>query len=166
MNVAWPILAEVKRMQYHEFLKRVQYCGGFSSQDEALQATRATLEALAERLNGGEANDLFAQLPQELVQSLRPVNMEWNSEADLPAFLERVAERGGVSVETARLDAEAVITVLRESVMGDEIQDVTAQLPPEIASLFHACGRDHPGSEGNNHTTCLPVPQPHSRVER
>ena len=51
-------------------------------------------------------------------------------------FYRRVAEREGVDIETARIDAEAVMRVLREAVTFGELDDVMAQLPAEFNSLF------------------------------
>ena len=57
-------------MKYDEFIGQVQHRAGLGSHTEAECATRATLETLAERLAGGEAHDLAAQLPPELARSL------------------------------------------------------------------------------------------------
>jgi uncharacterized protein (DUF2267 family) len=50
-------------------------------------------------------------------------------------FLDRVAEREGVSPEAAGDHARAVLTTLREAV-GEEFYDVRVQLPPEYAVLW------------------------------
>jgi uncharacterized protein (DUF2267 family) len=47
----------------------------------------------------------------------------------LDAFLERVAQRAGVSVEEAREATRAVLLALRETVADDEFFDVAVQLP-------------------------------------
>ena len=57
-------------MKYDEFIGQVRHRARLSSHAEAERATRATLETLAERLAGGEAHDLAAQLPPELARSL------------------------------------------------------------------------------------------------
>ena len=57
-------------MKYGEFIKEVQDRGHMDSREEAEKATRATLEALAERLAGGEPHDLASQLPPELAPSI------------------------------------------------------------------------------------------------
>lgn len=64
-------------MQYSEFLRRVeeQIAANRSVSDtrrEAENAITATLETLNERISGGEARDLAAQLPQEIQPALRP----------------------------------------------------------------------------------------------
>ncbi len=50
-------------MKYDEFISQVQRRANLASREEAERATRATLETLGERLAGGEAKDLAAQLP-------------------------------------------------------------------------------------------------------
>ena len=127
-------------MQYTEFLRRVEdqiYATqpATQSQRAAEQAITATLETLSERLTGGEANDLAAQLPEELKAPLRQSAQE-GERFSLEEFYNRVAEREGVDVETARNDASAVMRVLREAVSPGELDDVMAQLPAEFNALF------------------------------
>ena len=107
-------------MQYSEFLRRVeeQIAANRSISDgrrAAESAITAALETLNERITGGEAKDLAAQLPEEIQQALRPKAEEAEG-FSLEELYERVAEREGVDVETARIDASAVMRVLREAV--------------------------------------------------
>ncbi len=127
-------------MQYPEFLRRVE------EQIEATQpvsdtqraaesAIAATLETLSERLTGGEAADLAAQLPEELQTPLQRAP-EAAESLSLEEFYQRVAEREGLDTETARNDASAVMTVLRLAVTPGELDNVMAQLPSEFNVLF------------------------------
>ena len=119
-------------MQYEEFLNRVQDRIGPAQPDEARRAITATL---SERISGGEANDLAAQLPQELKEPIQRSGEE--AEAfSLEEFLRRVGEREGANADTAREHASAVITVLREAVTEGQLDDIRAQLPQEFAPLF------------------------------
>ena len=52
-------------MDYEHFITTVQHEAGVSK-DEAERAVGATLTTLAERISGGEANDIAKQLPSEL----------------------------------------------------------------------------------------------------
>jgi uncharacterized protein (DUF2267 family) len=54
----------------------------------------------------------------------------------LDRFLDRVAEREGVTPEQASTDARAVFITLREAVGDEEFFDITVQLPPEYAVLW------------------------------
>ena len=122
-------------MQYGEFIKQVQQQGSFASHDEALQAARITLQVLAERLAGNEANNLFAQLPRELVGAVHHRKMVQTENYDLDEFLRRVSERAGVDQGTASRYARAVMAVLVAAVTPGEMRDVFTQLPQEFASL-------------------------------
>lgn len=53
-------------MQYRDFLGQVQHRARLGRLQDAVTATRATLETLGERLEGGQGNHLAAQLPQEI----------------------------------------------------------------------------------------------------
>jgi len=125
-------------MKHDEFIGQVQHRARLSSRGAAERATRATLETLAERLAGGEAKDLAAQLPPELAEHLRG---EWSAMGDrfsLDEFFRRVSQREGVDVPDAVFHARAVIEVLNEAVSRGEMDDVRAQLPAEFDRLFEA----------------------------
>jgi uncharacterized protein (DUF2267 family) len=122
-------------VQYEEFLNKVQDRIGPAQPDEARRAITATLSTLSERITGGEADDLGAQLPQELKEPIQRSGEEAEAFA-LEEFLRRVGEREGVNADTARNHASAVMTVLREAVTGGQLDDIRAQLPQEFTPLF------------------------------
>jgi uncharacterized protein (DUF2267 family) len=125
-------------LQYPEFLRRVeeQIAANWSVSDTAAENTiTATLETLNERISGGEARDLAAQLPQEIQLALRPKAEEAEG-FSLEEFYRRVAEREGVDIETARIYASAVMRVLREAVSPGELDDVMAQLSEDFNTLL------------------------------
>ena len=127
-------------MQYQEFLQRVQEQinatePATQTQRAAEQAITATLQTLSERLTGGEATDLAAQLPEELKAPLER-SAEEAERFSLEEFYERVAEREGVDLETARNDASAVMSVLRLAVTPGQLDDLMAQLPSEFNVPF------------------------------
>ncbi len=124
-------------MRYDEFIGQVQHCAGLGSHAEAERATRATLETLAERLAGGEAHDLAAQLPPELARSLEAPDAGIGAKLTLNEFFELVSEREGVDLEDSTLHARVVIGVLTEAVSLGEIKDVRVQLPAAFAQLFN-----------------------------
>lgn len=127
-------------MKFDEFIGQVQNRGRMASGDEALKATRATLEVLGQRLAGGEASNLGAQLPEEIARFLTGGGT--GERFDLDEFFRRVSEREGVDLPVSVHHARAVISVLQDAVSRGEIEDVRAQLPEEFAPLFEA------GSEG------------------
>ena len=122
-------------VQYEEFLSKVQDRIGPVGPDEARRTVTATLSTLSERINGGEAKDLAAQLPEELKEPIQRSGEE-AERFSFEEFLRRVGEREGVNTDAARDHASAVITVLREAVTGGQLDDIRAQPPQEFASLF------------------------------
>ena len=124
-------------MKYDEFIGQVQHRAGLGSHVEAERATRATLETLAERLAGGEAHDLAAQLPPELARYLEQPDAGIGAKLTLDEFFELVSEREGVDLPDATLHARVVLGVLTEAVSIGEIQDVRVQLPAAFAQLFN-----------------------------
>lgn len=58
-------------MQYDQFVGQVQHRAHLANSGQALRVIHATLETLNERLRGNEADDLAAQLPEEMGAFLR-----------------------------------------------------------------------------------------------
>jgi uncharacterized protein (DUF2267 family) len=110
--------------------------------DTARRAAEATLETLAERIAGGEVDDLLAHLPLELHGPLHRVKDDRRAAAkrmSLDDFVEKIAEREGTDRFTAFPHAQAVFVTLEDAV-GQEFLDVRSQLPPEYAELMSAPG--------------------------
>jgi uncharacterized protein (DUF2267 family) len=124
-------------MQYDEFMNQVKEQARVASTGEAVRATRATLEALGQRLNKEEAHHLAAQLPSEIGYYLGKV--ERHSERfDLDEFYDRVAEYEGKGVDKPEAihHARSVLAVVSKAVTPGELNDVRAQLPDEFHPLF------------------------------
>ncbi|RJQ55808.1 MAG: DUF2267 domain-containing protein [Actinobacteria bacterium] len=121
-------------MNYDQFMGQVQSRARLASTDEAVKATRATLETLAERLAGNEALHLAAQLPREIGVFLE--GKEGGQSIDLGEFHSRVAQREGVDMPDAIHHLHVVMAVLQEAVSRGEIDDVRSQLPDEYESIF------------------------------
>ena len=124
-------------MQYDEFIESVAQGAGIS-RDEAERVTAATLQTLAERIAGGEAEDLAAQLPGELRSHLTGAGEE-AERFDVDVFVARVAERSGTDPDQALAHLGAVFATLREAVTTGELDDIAAQLPDGLRDLlgFH-----------------------------
>jgi uncharacterized protein (DUF2267 family) len=120
-------------MDYETFTKTAAQRAGMP-EDTVERVERATLRTLADRISGGEAQDLASQLPARLQDSLRPPHEE--AEAfDVDEFVRRVAERGDVGPDEARTGAAAVLTTVREAVTAGEFEDVMSQLPQDYREL-------------------------------
>ncbi len=122
-------------MTFDEFTGQVQNRARLASTGDALRAIRATLTVLGQRLYGGEAFELSAQLPEEIKLYLQQA---FPSETfGLDEFYRRVAEMEGVDLPQAVFHARAVISVLMDAVSVGEIRDMLDQLPSEYAPLFN-----------------------------
>ncbi len=123
-------------MKQDEFMTKVGQRADVSLKTaEAL--TTATLQTVAERISGGEAEDLAAQLPAELKPHL--ASTDENAQGfDAEEFVRRVAERAGMDPERARAGVRAVFTTVREAVTSGEVDDITAQLPKDFGELVGA----------------------------
>ena len=127
-------------MQMDEFVGQVQSGARLGSMEQALNATRATLQTLAERLGAEDSRHLAARLPEGIGQFLD--GREAVAEQFSPdEFLKRISAREGVEAPTADDHARAVLDTLRQAVPAGEIRNVLGHLPEEFARLFAGTSR-------------------------
>jgi uncharacterized protein (DUF2267 family) len=110
-------------MKYDEFMSQVQQRTKLSTHEEAERATRATLETLGERLAGGEAKDLAAQLPREIAEYLQHSYAGIRESFSLDEFFWRVSQREGIDLTDATYHARVVIALFFVSMMADLLVD-------------------------------------------
>lgn len=128
-------------MRTEEFIDRLSEHGQFSTGTEAREATRATLTTLSQLLTQGEAQDLSAQLPDDLESWVQSTKTQPSSGAtfDVEGFLRRVAERlpGEVHKDDAEQQAHLVLRTLQAAVTPGEWESFTAQLPEDFDRLLN-----------------------------
>ena len=130
-------------MQMVEFVGQVRSGARLASVEQALNATRATLETLAERLGADDSRHLAAQLPDGIGQYLdgRDAVAESFSPEE---FLQRISAREGVGPTDSVQHARAVLDALRHAVPPGEIRGVLDHLPADYAPLFEGPPRQGP----------------------
>jgi uncharacterized protein (DUF2267 family) len=120
-------------VQYDVFISTVAARAGLP-EATAESATHAVLQVLAERISGGEAEDLAAQLPRQLQPDL--VSPREDAEPfDAEEFARRVADRTGLDVVDAGAAMIAVLATVRDAVSPGEYDDVLSQLGREFADM-------------------------------
>lgn len=122
-------------MQMYEFVGQVQHAGRMPNLEQALNATRATLETLAERLGADESRHLAAQLPDGIAQYLdgrEAIAEDFSSDE----FLKRISAREGVRPPDSVYHARAVLDALQAAVSAGEMRDVLQRLSADYAPLF------------------------------
>ena len=132
-------------MNHDELVGQVQARARLGSSGDAERIIRATLETLAERLDGGFADNIAAQLPSEIGRHLRTdAPFERLS---LDEFFQRVQTRAAadghrVDLPEATYYARVVLEVLQTAISQGMVEKLRTQLPPEFEPLLSA------GSEG------------------
>jgi uncharacterized protein (DUF2267 family) len=121
-------------VQYEEFVSKVAQQAGIS-RTEAEKLAAAVIRTLGERLSGGEAEDLRAQLPEPLKGDLISTREEAEG-FGVEEFARRVAEKAGISQGQAGAAVVAVLDTPGEAVSPGEFDDVLAQLGREFAELI------------------------------
>lgn len=119
-------------MDYSTFIGQVQNRAELPSQEDAVRVTRITLETLSRRIDPNEAEDLAAQLPEEIGRHLAKVDdlesFSWEE------FVERIAQKGAYGddeVADAVHHARVVMDVVDEAITGNELENVRGQLPDD-----------------------------------
>jgi uncharacterized protein (DUF2267 family) len=125
-------------MDYQEFMGQVQHRAQLPSFEDAVTATRVTLEVLSERMAGGAPENLAAQLPREVGIFLKGPGAGSGYRFSLAEFDQLVAEREGKNLPTASFHARAVMSVVRDAVSPGEFANARAQLPADYGPLFDA----------------------------
>lgn len=110
---------------------------------EGLQALRAGLHVIRDRLPPAEVIDLGAQLPMA-IRGLYYEGWRWPAEPsrvkDIEGLRAAVREHlDGSSALDPMAVVRAVITVLAWHVSGGEIDHVTSVMPKKIAALWKEC---------------------------
>jgi uncharacterized protein (DUF2267 family) len=122
-------------MKYDEFIASVMQRTRLP-REAAETLTHATLRVLAERLSGGEAEDLQAQLPKGLKEDLAVPKEKPAQSFGAAEFTRRVAERAGIDEPAAQIGAAAVLATIGDAVTPGEFDDVLSQLGREYAALM------------------------------
>lgn len=124
-------------MDYDRFIGLVQNRARMADTQEAVAATRATLETLGRRLAGGAPGNLAAQLPQEIGRYL--TNEDSRQESfSLDEFFENVSRAEAVDLPDSIFHAKVVIDVMKEAVGDATIEKLRKQLPDEWSRLFNS----------------------------
>lgn len=116
-------------MDYDTFIGEVQNRGQLSSREDAVRVTRITFETLSQRIEPGAAENLGAQLPEEIGRDLAKVDtvetFEWNE------FIDRIVEEGNYT-EDERGDAvhhaRVVMDVVDDAATVGAIEDLRDQI--------------------------------------
>jgi uncharacterized protein (DUF2267 family) len=122
-------------MKYDEFIASVMQRTGLP-REAAETLTHATLQVLAERLSGGEAEDLQAQMSKPLKTDLDVPKEKPALSFGAAEFTRRVAERAGIDQPAAQIGAAAVLATIGDAVTPGEFDDVLSQLGREYAALM------------------------------
>lgn len=124
---------------FKSFIKDVCAAGGFS-EEFAVRAATAVMCRLEQRIQPNEALDLEAQLPEKFVSLIMLCSSTGTgkpaAEFGKEGFVRRVASDLEVSDLEAETIARAVFAAVRARVSEGEIEDVAAQLPADLETLW------------------------------
>lgn len=113
-------------MQRDEFLSEVEDRAELDDRQRAADATEAVLETLGERLLDGEADDVAAQLPDEVADPLARADAD--EAFDFEEFTGRVDERLDADASPKRT-SQAVASAVVDATTRGELQDLLSELP-------------------------------------
>ncbi|WP_431774147.1 DUF2267 domain-containing protein [Streptomyces cucumeris] len=136
-------------MRYEELTDQVRTRARLPDRRSAERAVRATLETLAERIPGGLAAHLAAQLPAEAAEPVlrvtasgqgspeeRAYRRDHGERFGLTGFAGRIAWRTERTEEEALREASAFFEVLDAAVDPELMEKVYGVLPHDIRALL------------------------------
>lgn len=137
-------------MNKSEFIGIVQESLQLYSPEITEEAVGIVLSLLSHRLTPQEANDAKDQLPQALkalwqsktwfsnfARISRHEQLEYNKKEQLYAMIQNELEKKQIVTDVAKL-TRIVFHLLKEEISEGEAEDIAAQLPGEIESLWKA----------------------------
>jgi uncharacterized protein (DUF2267 family) len=104
------------------------------SKEEAADLTRATLEALAGQISGGEVQQLAVTLPDWLEPNL-PRHDGRARPKPLTEFVRELSQRTGLKEDETLRGVRAVLRVLREAIDPTHLDHALALLPKDYREL-------------------------------
>ncbi|MBD2344681.1 DUF2267 domain-containing protein [Anabaena subtropica] len=123
-------------MEYGGFITHVQSLAQSNSREEAQRATCATLETIKERISGEEAQELAAQLPQELADCLRGREGEPDQSFNLQDFIMRVSQKENLEPTTTAIHVRAVFAVLQNAIRPEEFAKLHSHFSHDYEEMF------------------------------
>jgi uncharacterized protein (DUF2267 family) len=121
-------------VKYDQIVKAVKERAELPNREEAERTLWVVVQTLSDRLLGGEADDLLAQLPEPLKSEILVTNEA--DPLDPDEFVERVADELELPEDEVRDRVRAVFATLHEAVTEGEWEEVVGQLDKKYASLI------------------------------
>ncbi|AFZ56338.1 DUF2267 domain-containing protein [Anabaena cylindrica FACHB-243] len=123
-------------MEYTEFITHVQSLAQSNSREEAERATHATLGTIKELIPNHEAQEIAAQLPEELGKSLSGKEAEPTQSFHLQEFIERTSHKENIEPTTAAIHVRAVFAVLQNAITPDQFRKFHTYFSHDYEELF------------------------------
>ncbi|WP_375515053.1 DUF2267 domain-containing protein [uncultured Nostoc sp.] len=123
-------------MEYDEFITHVQSLTQSDSREEAERATRATLETLKERIANDQAQELAANLPQQLGDYLRKKEGDSGGSFNLQEFIVRASQKENIEPTTVAIHVRAVFTVLQNAISPESFAALHSDFSHDYEELF------------------------------
>jgi uncharacterized protein (DUF2267 family) len=121
-------------VKYDEMVKAVKERAGLADREDAERTLWVVVQALSDRLIGGEADDLLAQLPEPLKSEI--VVADEADPMDPEEFVQRTARELELPEDEARERVRAVFGTLHQAVTEGEWEEVVGQLDKKYAELI------------------------------
>ncbi len=121
-------------MDEREFFRSVAERTGLS-REEAADLTRATLQALAQRLSEGTVRELVLHLPDRLGDEVRGARGKPSRRSGLADAEKQISDRTGLRRDEVHAGFAAVLATMREAMSTGVLDKALTQLPSEFRDL-------------------------------
>ncbi len=123
-----------------ELLRQIVSAGPLPNDIQPADAAAAVMCVLMQRLSGGEARDVWAEVPPVLRSELGPCALhdEQPEVFGREVFLSRVGEHLRVDESTAEDISRRVFSAVKAQLSAKEARDVESQIPKELGDLWRS----------------------------
>ena len=121
-------------MDERDFFRSIAERTGLS-REEAADLTRATLQALAQRLSEGTVRELALHLPDRLADEVRGVRGKPSRRCELAEAEKQISDRTGLRRDEVHAAFAAVLATMREATSTSVLDKALSQLPSEFRDL-------------------------------
>src|SRR5256885_16967433 len=124
-------------MQYQQLITQIRNEAGLGSLDDADEALHAILEAIGTAIPDDIADELAAQLPEEIARCLQPpalVAAGGTNQLNRREFVHRIAEACHLNDDQAARIIPTVFAAIDRATGGMVATEVRDALAPEIRS--------------------------------
>ncbi|MFA7463559.1 MAG: DUF2267 domain-containing protein [Syntrophales bacterium] len=120
-------------MDYEDFLSEIMNLDFINDPDEADSAIKAVLGILASRMEESQAARMAGELPEPLTLDKLRGHQKRATTISVEEYIAEIADLFALDYDQAYTLVNTVLSVTKESLEGETLEDIEINLPPDWA---------------------------------